>query len=94
MAKNLGVAVAGPCVVGDPRLGVVLIEEALTSDVPCLLIDPKGDLVTEVGGEKVPDGIALIVAIRSHQPGDTVSFTVERGGTVTQLRITLGSQVG
>jgi putative serine protease PepD len=54
----------------------------------------KGDLVTEVSGEKVPDGIALIVAIRSHQPGDTVSFTVERGGTVMQLRITLGSQVG
>ena len=54
----------------------------------------KGDLVTEVAGEKVPDGIALIVAIRSHQPGDTVSFTVERGGTVTQLRVTLGSQVG
>jgi len=54
----------------------------------------KGDLVTEVSGEKVPDGIALIVAIRSHQPGDSVSFTVQRGGTVMQLRITLGSQVG
>jgi S1-C subfamily serine protease len=34
------------------------------------------------------------VAIRAHQPGDTVSFTVERAGTVMQLRITLGSQVG
>ena len=41
----------------------------------------KGDLVTEVSGEKVADGIALIVAIRSHQPGDTVSFTVQRGGS-------------
>jgi putative serine protease PepD len=54
----------------------------------------KGDLVTEVAGDKVADGIALIVAIRAHQPGDTVSFTVERAGTVMQLRITLGSQVG
>ena len=51
-------------------------------------------MVTEVEGEKVADGIALIVAIRAHQPGDTVRFTVERGGSVLQLRITLGSQVG
>ena len=54
----------------------------------------KGDVVTEVEGEKVADGIALIVAIRAHQPGETVSFTVDRGGSVLQLRITLGSQVG
>jgi putative serine protease PepD len=54
----------------------------------------KGDLVTEVGGEKVADGIALIVAIRAHQPGDTIAFTVTRGGSQMSLRITLGSQVG
>jgi putative serine protease PepD len=54
----------------------------------------KGDLVTEIGGEKVADGIALIVAIRTHQPGDTVGFTVARGDTVLRLRITLGSEVG
>jgi putative serine protease PepD len=54
----------------------------------------KGDLVTDVAGEKVSDGIALIVAIRAHQPGDTVPFTVRRGGSQMQLRITLGSQVG
>jgi putative serine protease PepD len=54
----------------------------------------KGDVVTEVGGEKVPDGIALIVAIRAHQPGDTISFTVERGTSEMRVRITLGSQVG
>ena len=35
----------------------------------------KGDIVTDVAGEHVPDGIALIVAIRSHRPGDTVAFT-------------------
>jgi putative serine protease PepD len=52
------------------------------------------DVVTSVAGEKVPDGIALIVAIRSHQPGDTISFTVQRGATQMRLRITLGSEVG
>jgi putative serine protease PepD len=54
----------------------------------------KGDLVTYVAGEKVPDGIALIVAIRAHQPGDTVPFTVRRGSSEMRLAITLGSQVG
>jgi putative serine protease PepD len=54
----------------------------------------KGDVVTEVGGEKVADGIALIVAIRSHQPGDTVTFTVRRDSQLMNMRITLGSQVG
>jgi putative serine protease PepD len=54
----------------------------------------RGDVVTQVAGEKVPDGIALIVAIRAHQPGDTVRFTVQRGSSQMSLRITLGSQVG
>ena len=45
-------------------------------------------------GEKVTDGIALIVSIRSHQPGETVTFTVTRGSSELRLRITLGSQVG
>ena len=31
------------------------------------------------------DGIALIVAIRAHQPGETVRFTVRRGGSEMQL---------
>jgi putative serine protease PepD len=54
----------------------------------------KGDLVTDVAGEKVPDGIALIVAIRAHRPGDTVAFIVRRGSSEMRLSITLGSQVG
>jgi putative serine protease PepD len=54
----------------------------------------RGDVVTDIAGEKVSDGIALIVAIRTHRPGDTVAFTVQRGGSQMQLRITLGSQVG
>ena len=51
-------------------------------------------MVTAVAGEKVANGIALIVAIRAHRPGDTVPFTVLRGSSELRLRITLGSQVG
>jgi putative serine protease PepD len=54
----------------------------------------KGDVVTEVNGERVTDGIALIVAIRSHQPGETLEFTVERDGRERTISVTLDSEVG
>ncbi|MGZ4496949.1 MAG: S1C family serine protease [Nocardioides sp.] len=54
----------------------------------------KGDVVTAVNGERVGDGIALIVSIRSHQPGETITFTVERDGHERRIRVTLGSEVG
>ena len=39
-------------------------------------------------------GIALIVAIRTHQPGDTVEFTVVRGDSEDAFQITLDGEVG
>jgi putative serine protease PepD len=54
----------------------------------------KDDVVTEVDGKPVSDGIALIVAIRTHQPGDTIEFTVQRGGSVQAFEITLDGEVG
>ena len=54
----------------------------------------KGDVVVEVNGERVTDGIALIVAIRSHQPGETLEFTVERDGRERTIKVTLDSEVG
>ncbi|MBE7323820.1 trypsin-like peptidase domain-containing protein [Nocardioides sp. Y6] len=52
------------------------------------------DLVVAVDGTRVTDGIALIVRIRTFQPGDTVEFTVRRGGDERTVSITLGSEVG
>jgi putative serine protease PepD len=54
----------------------------------------KGDLVTAVDGVRVGDGVSLIVAIRSHRPGETVEFTVLRGGEKQTIDITLDSEVG
>ena len=54
----------------------------------------KGDVVTKVDGERVTDGISLIVAIRSHQPGETLEFTVERDGRERTISVTLDSEVG
>jgi putative serine protease PepD len=54
----------------------------------------KGDLIVAVDGERVTDGIALIVAIRKHQPGETVEFTYLRDGDEQTTEITLGSETG
>jgi putative serine protease PepD len=54
----------------------------------------KGDVITEVDGDRVTDGIALIVAIRAHQPGEEVEFTVVRGGEERTVTLTLDGEVG
>jgi putative serine protease PepD len=54
----------------------------------------KGDVVTEVNGKPITDGIGLIVAIRSHQPGETITLTVHRDGAVKHVRVRLDSKQG
>jgi putative serine protease PepD len=54
----------------------------------------EGDIVVAVDDVRVTDGIELIVAIRSHQPGETVSLTVRRDGREQQVEITLDAKVG
>ncbi len=54
----------------------------------------KGDVITEVDGDRVTDGIALIVAIRTHQPGEKVRFTVVRDGDERAVTLTLDGEVG
>ena len=54
----------------------------------------KGDVVVAIEGERITDGIALIVSIRAHQPGETLEFTVLRDGEEQVFDVTLGSEVG
>ena len=54
----------------------------------------EGDVVTEVDGKRITDGISLIVAIRSHQPGETVDVAVQRAGGHQQVQVTLDGKVG
>ncbi len=54
----------------------------------------KDDVITEIDGDRVVDGIALIVAIRTHQPGDTVTFTLTRDGRERRTDVTLDAKVG
>src|SRR5690606_23659858 len=48
-----------------------------------------GDVVTRVEDTRVTDGVGLIVAIRSRQPGETITLTVERDGEEIQLEVEL-----
>jgi putative serine protease PepD len=50
-----------------------------------------GDVIVEFDGQPVADATSLIVDIRSMQPGDEVSISVQRGGSTEDLTITLGS---
>ncbi|MDO9497080.1 MAG: trypsin-like peptidase domain-containing protein [Nocardioides sp.] len=54
----------------------------------------KGDVVIAVEGERVTDGIALIVSIRTHQPGETIEFTYRRGDEERTTEITLDAETG
>jgi len=52
------------------------------------------DLIVRIDGVKVTDGIALIVQIRSHLPGDTIELILVRDGAERRVRVTLDSKVG
>jgi len=53
-----------------------------------------GDVITAINGTRVADSAELIVAIRSHRPGETVTLTVKRSGSEHQIRVTLAAQKG
>jgi putative serine protease PepD len=53
-----------------------------------------GDVVTEVNGRPVHDGIELIVLIRSFEPGQTITLSVDRDGTTSRIPVVLGKKVG
>jgi putative serine protease PepD len=52
----------------------------------------SGDVITAVNGKNIADATALIVAIRSMEPGKSVELTVDRNGQPQQVQLTLGSQ--
>jgi putative serine protease PepD len=88
-----------PVIGAQVRIGGTSLAGArITEVMPDTPADQAGlaedDLVTAVNGERVTDGIALIVAIRTHQPGETIEFTVVRGGQERRVELTLDGEVG
>ena len=52
------------------------------------------DVVTAIDQQPVTTAQELIVAVRTHRPGDRVTLTYERGGQQSTAEVTLGSREG
>lgn len=50
-----------------------------------------GDIITAADGASVSSADELIIAIRSHEPGETMDITYNRNGSETTVNVTLGS---
>ena len=73
--------------------GVTLVE--VLEDTPAAAAGLRdGDQVVAVEGTTVPDAIALIVAIRSHRPGETITLTAQRGERRFTVDVRLDAKVG
>ncbi|NEY36752.1 PDZ domain-containing protein [Streptomyces sp. PRKS01-65] len=53
-----------------------------------------GDVITKLDDRVIDSGPTLIGEIWTHQPGDEVTVTYERGGKQHTVELTLGSRVG
>jgi putative serine protease PepD len=86
----LGVKVSGQQSSASSTTGATLTE--IDANSPAQKVGLKsGDIVTGVDTQRIDDADALIAAVRSHAPGDTVSVTYTRAGASKTVRITLGS---
>ncbi len=86
--------VIGASVRGTQKLDGARVEE-ITPGLPAAKSQLKvGDLIRKVDGEPVTSSIDVVVAIRSHVPGDTVTLTVERGGRTLEVKVGLQAKTG
>jgi putative serine protease PepD len=53
-----------------------------------------GDVVTKVNSRLITDSVSLIAAVRSYDPGTTVTLTYTRGGSPQTTKVTLASATG
>jgi S1-C subfamily serine protease len=51
-----------------------------------------GDLITAVNGTAVASVNQFVATIANYAPGDTVTLTVNRGGSTKSIKLTLGAQ--
>lgn len=54
----------------------------------------KGDVITAVNGDEISSADGMILAVRSHNIGDTITVTVVRDGETQDIAVTLGSDNG
>jgi putative serine protease PepD len=74
-------ATAGGAVVGEVSSGGGAAKAGLQT----------GDVIVQADSTTIADADALIAAVRSHKPGDTITVTYTRNGDRRTARVTLGS---
>ena len=80
---------------GGDRDGSGAVIDSVQADTPADDAGlEKGDVVTAIGDQTITDGQSLIVQIRTHVPGDTITLTVRRDGKVQQVDVTLAGEDG
>ena len=78
----------------NPNLGGAKIDSVTSGSPADQAGINAGDLVKELNGQPVADGVELIVKIRSFEPGDSITLTVQRDGDSRRYDVKLGSKVG
>jgi putative serine protease PepD len=69
--------------------------ESIESGMPAANANLKvGDVIRRVDGKPVTGSIDLVVAIRTHVPGEKVTLTVERGGKTFEVKVGLNGKTG
>jgi putative serine protease PepD len=79
---------------GEPDADGATITEVMPDTPAARAGLEQDDVITSVDDQPVTDGIALIVAIRTHLPGDTVEMSVLRGGEERVVKVELDGKVG
>jgi putative serine protease PepD len=69
--------------------------ESITPGLPAAATDLKvGDVIRKVDGKPVTSSADVVVAIRTHSPGDKVRLTVQRGKKTFDVEVGLKAKTG
>jgi putative serine protease PepD len=75
--------------VSDATTGGAQVGEVTASSGAAKAGLQTGDVVTTVDGKPISDADALVGAVRTHKPGDTISVTYTRNGERRTTQVTL-----
>ena len=86
--------IIGANVRGSQKLDGATVE-SIAAGSPASKSDLKvGDLIIKVDGKPVSGSSDVVVAVRAHQPGESVELTVRRGGKTLQITVGLVGKTG
>ncbi len=86
--------VIGANVRGTQKLDGATVE-SISAGMPADDADLKvGDVIRKVDGKPVSGSIDLVVAIRTHVPGEKVTLTVDRKGKTFEVKVGLDGKTG